>query len=536
MLQNRSLIFLFFVFLLTGCAKKGIPTGGVKDTIPPLMINASPKNKTTSFKSEKITITFDEYFILNDISQQLIISPPIESDKYTVEPESSISKKIKIEFTDSLSLEEKTTYTFNFGSSIQDNNEGNILPFFSYTLSTGRIIDSLFLKGRVSDSFEEQSERFISLYLYPIDSTHNDSTIYLKKPLYVTSTLDTILYRFQNLRKDNYQIIALKDYGKNYLYDQGIDKIGFINQEISLPGDTIYNFRLFKEKPQFFWDLPKYINDHHIIFGYYGIPEEDPIKLITPVPEGFESFITQERGKDSLNFWFPEIEADSLQFSVKTIDSTYNINVKFYKPEIDSLVITPIQKGNINLNDTLKFKSSLPITEINKEFIIVNNKDSIVLPFELILDKNKDFFQLYFELEPNDKYSVSVFPRALKDLWGGTNDTINLSLSTSSFDSYGEINLKLNWEIDEQDFILEILNLKNEVVRRVLEKNDLNKYTFKLLNPDNYKARIILDDNKNRKWDTGSYLKKIQPERVIYFSDTIELRANWEMNKVFILK
>ena len=148
----------------------------------------------------------------------------------------------------------------------------------------------------------------------------------------------------------------------------------------------------------------------------------------------------------------------------------------------------------------------------------------------------KDFFQLYFELEPNDKYSVSVFPRALKDLWGGTNDTINLSLSTSSFDSYGEINLKLNWEIDEQDFILEILNLKNEVVRRVLEKNDLNKYTFKFLNPDNYKARIILDDNKNRKWDTGSYLKKIQPERVIYFSDTIELRANWEMNKVFILK
>ena len=143
---NKQILLLFIIILiLFSCAKRGSPTGGYKDTIPPVVINASPKDKTTLFKSKKITITFDEYIKLKDLNQQLIISPPIAIDEYSVEPETAISKKIKIEFSDSLKLAEETTYTFNFGSSIEDNNEQNTLPFFSYTLSTGSIIDSLFL-------------------------------------------------------------------------------------------------------------------------------------------------------------------------------------------------------------------------------------------------------------------------------------------------------------------------------------------------------------------------------------------------------
>ena len=229
-----------------------------------------------------------------------------------------------------------------------------------------------------------------------------------------------------------------------------------------------------------------------------------------------------------MNFWFPEIEADSLLFALKTKDSTYNVSVKFYKPELDSLVISLKQNRVIDLNDTLQLTSSLPITELNK--------DSIQIPFKLILNENKDIIKIPFDLEPNDKYSVSILPDSFKDMWGGTNDSINLNLITKSFDSYGVINLRLNWEISEQDFILELLDVTNNVLRRVYEKNEFNTYTFKFLNPQNYIARVILDNNQNKKWDTGNYLKKIQPERVIYFLDTIELRANWEMNEVFILK
>ena len=533
---KHFLILFFCLLLILACAKRGTPTGGFKDTIPPILINASPKNKTTFFDSEKITLTFNEYIKLNDINKQLIISPPIEANKFKVEPQSNIAKKIKIEFNDSLSLKSNTTYTFNFGSSIEDNNESNILPFFSYTLSTGEIIDSLSLKGRVEDAFDDESEKFVSLHLYPIDSTHTDSIIFNSKPLYAVNTLDTLIYNFQNLREDNFQIIALKDYNNNYYYDQGIDKIGFTKDTVYLPGDSIFNFRLFKENYNFNWDRPEYVNDHHIRFGYFGTPEEDPIKLITPVPENFKTLINKEPGKDTLNFWFPEIEADSLQFSLKTKDSIYNVNVNFYRPKPDSLIIKPVQTRIIELNDTLKFKSNLPLEKFNENFIKVQNIDSMPVKFDLMINENYDLAKMFFKLEPNDEYTLSILPNAFQDLWGNTNDTILLVFSTRSYDSYGEIKFQLDWKISEQAFILELINTNNDVVQRINKRNEINRYSFKYLVPGTYKARIILDNNANGKWDSGNYFKKIQPERVIYLSNELELRANWELNEVFIVK
>jgi len=529
-------ILIFLAGFIFSCAKRGTPTGGPKDTIPPLLINASPKNKSIEFKSREISLSFDEYIKLNDLDQQLIISPPLNLSELTIDPQTTISKKINIEFSDSLKLEEKTTYTFNFGSSIEDNNEGNILSFFSYTISTGKIIDSLFIKGKVSDAYDQETERFVSLYLYPIDSTHSDSMIYLKKPLYVTNTLDTILYNFQNLREDKYQIIAIKDYGKNYFYDQGVDKIGFVSDTVNLPGDTLFNFRLFKEDFNFRWERPQYVNDHHIRFPYYGIPEKNPIKLITPIPKKFKTLITKEKNKDTLNFWFPEIEADSLQFELKTKDTMIKTNVVFYRPELDSFYITPVQNNFFELNDTLRFNSSLPLSKLNSKFISLQNKDSVKIPFELSINKNKDLANLFFKTEPNDKYDIKLLPEAFIDFWGNTNDTIKLKLTTKSLDSYGIINIQLNWKIKKQKFILEIINDKNEVSKSIVKSNSMDLYKFENLIPGNYKVRLIFDKNDNQKWDSGNYLKKIQPEKVIYLAEEIELRENWEVNQVFILK
>ena len=537
-MQLEKTIFILFCFagLIVGCAKRGTPTGGPKDTIPPLLINASPKNKSIQFNDNEITLTFDEYIKLKDLDKQLIISPPLDLNKLTIDPQTTISKKIEIEFRDSLSLEENTTYTFNFGSSIEDNNEGNILPFFSYTISTGDIIDSLYLKGKVTDAYEEETERFTSIYLYPIDSSYSDSTVYLEKPLYVTNTLDTTLYNFQNLREDIYKVFAIKDYGKNYLYDQGIDKIGFINDTVNLPGDTLFDFTLFKEQFDFRWERPQYVNDHHIRFAYYGIPVKDPIKLITPVPKNFKTLITKEKDKDTLNFWFPEIEADSLQFELKTKDSVFITNVVFYKPELDSFYVTPLQNNMFDLNDTLRFDTSLPLSKINLDFINLQNKDSIKIPFEVNINKNKDRASLYFQTEPNDFYNINLLPKSFIDFLGNTNDTIKLKLTTKSADSYGIINIQLNWEIEKQKFILELINEKNEVERRILKTNNFDLYKFENLTPGNYKARLILDINENERWDTGNYLEKIQPEKVIYLPEKIELRENWEVNQIFILK
>ena len=163
---NYFLLFLIVVSIIK-CAKKSMPTGGFKDTLPPLMINASPKMNTVFFDKEKITITFDEFIILKDLNKQLIISPPLEPDQYNVKPQGTVSKKIQIQLLDS--LVEGTTYTFNFGESIEDNNEGNPLPFFRYAFSTGPIIDSLEIRGEITDAFDRITEPYTSI---PVSYTH----------------------------------------------------------------------------------------------------------------------------------------------------------------------------------------------------------------------------------------------------------------------------------------------------------------------------------------------------------------------------
>ena len=245
----RLFTSIILVISIFSCAKRASPTGGPKDSIPPVLINASPKLNTTYFNKTGFTLTFDEYISLKDISKQLIISPPLNSDQYKVLPASGASKKISLELKDSLL--ENTTYTFNFGNSIVDYNESNPISFFTYTLSTGANIDSLYIRGNIIDAFEKDTQTFISLQLYPVDSVYNDSVIYNKKPLYVTSTLDSTIYEFKNLREGKYNLIALQDVSGNYFFDQSIDKIGYLNRLIELPKDSIINLRLFKESKTF---------------------------------------------------------------------------------------------------------------------------------------------------------------------------------------------------------------------------------------------------------------------------------------------
>ena len=147
---GKYFLLFTFVFSFTQCARRSTPTGGLKDTLPPVMINASPKMNTIFFDKEKITITFDEFIKLKDISKQLIISPPLELKQYKIKPQGTVSKKIQIELLDSLI--EGTTYTFNFGESIIDNNEGNPLPFFRYAMSTGLMFGSLEIRRKITDA------------------------------------------------------------------------------------------------------------------------------------------------------------------------------------------------------------------------------------------------------------------------------------------------------------------------------------------------------------------------------------------------
>ena len=149
-MMHRILYFavLFFVTLtFVNCAKKGNPSGGLKDSIPPIIVKYNPENYSINFTDDEIKIHFDEYIKLKEINKELIISPPL---KYQPEiTPLSTGKFIKIKIKDT--LKENTTYSFNFGKSIVDNTEENAFKYFKYIFSTGSFIDSLKLKGTVKD-------------------------------------------------------------------------------------------------------------------------------------------------------------------------------------------------------------------------------------------------------------------------------------------------------------------------------------------------------------------------------------------------
>lgn len=520
----------------TKCAKRGVPTGGAKDSIPPVLLSANPPLKSVNFAAERVVMVFDEYVQLRELANQLIVSPPLESNTYKVLPEGTVSKKVEIRFEEA--PRDNTTYTFNFGGAIQDYNEANPLPFFNYTFSTGAFLDSLRISGNVMDAYEIDSLKGISIHLYPIDSTYTDSTIYLNKPLYVGNTLDSIYFNLQSLAPGEYEFLAIEDVGKNYLYDQGFDKIGFFDKPIRLPEDSLKFPFLFKEKARFRWGRPRFVNDHHLEFGYFGEVGEKQVFFDSLFSEKAEGFFTRDREKDTLHYWFqPQEELDSLVIELEELDTIRKLVLKPYKLVKDSLLlsITPKKNRIIHFLDTLTLESNLPIREIDEEFIQIFDIDTLALEFSTRLDENKDRVYFSFEKVPNDFYRVQLLPNAITDFLGATNDTIMHSVKTQDIEKYGTLFLTIERKDPSIPYFFEIIDRNEKVVRKVRQNND-DYYVIEYLLPNDYQIRFVKDTNNNGKWDTGNYLNKRQPEQVIYLKQSLSLRANWDLNETLTIE
>jgi hypothetical protein len=247
---SRTLFLLFFITsLVLGCANRGTPSGGEKDEDPPVIKRLNPENFSTQFSGDEIEIEFDEFVKIKNAQKQLIISPPLDNQP-SIYPLGGASKTITIKIKDT--LKPNTTYAFNFGESIVDNNEENPYPYFRYVFSTGDAIDSLSVKGYVVDALEEEPDKFVSVMLYEVDSTYTDSIVFKEKPRYITNTLDSLTsFSVDNIKAGTYKLIALKDQSNNYIFDQKQDKIAFIQDHVTVPTDSIYELKLFKEVVNF---------------------------------------------------------------------------------------------------------------------------------------------------------------------------------------------------------------------------------------------------------------------------------------------
>ncbi len=532
----RKIIYsILSLAIISGCAKRGNPTGGPLDSLPPVLVNANPKLNSTNFDSEEIRLTFDEFVKLDKVQDQLIISPPLDKSAYEIKPLTGVTKKVFLKFIDS--LDENITYTINFGNSIKDNNEGNPLTFFSYTFSTGETIDSLYLKGNISDAYDIETDEYVSIHLYRIDSTLNDSIIYNKQPTYISNSLDSTSYRFKNLREGKYLIVAMKDVDNNYYFDPFYDKIGFIDSLITLPKDSIIDLKLFKEETDLIWDKPHFINSEKIGFGYYGKLDFSRLVIDSNLPDSVDYIFTKEIEKDTIYVWLTKNSFDSLNFNLIEKDTIKLTTVKFDRKRdtlIDSLSISAKTANVIHLRESFKLSTNTPIKKIEDSLITVRDIDSILVPFVSSINDNLDEIDIKFEVSPTDNYTIFILPDAIKDIKGVTNDTLQFNLVSQSLEDYGNIFLDVIRN-NQSKFILHLIDSNEEIIREYKNVDQNTAYNFEYIKPGKYTFRLIEDLNKNDIWDTGNYLKKIKPEPVYYFPSELEVRANWDLNETFNL-
>jgi len=528
-------IFVFIILLVSyQCAQKGTPTGGPKDITPPELLKAEPANMTTNFKEKKIRLYFNELVKLKDIQKQLIISPPL---KYTpvLSPQGNANKFVEITIKDT--LDPNTTYTLNFGRGIVDNNEENAIPFFTYVFSTGDYIDSLELAGVVTDAFNKKADEFISVMLYKIDSSYTDSTVYKRPPNYITNTLDSaVIFKLKNLKEGKYALFGIKDAANNNLFDQKTDKIGFVEDTINLPTDSIYLLNLFKEIPDYGIAVPSMVANNKISFGYYGDGSSVKIETITTLPDTVKSVVVKEREKDTLNFWFSPFKMDSILFAItnENLKISDTFNVKSRKVDFDSLQLIMNQKGIIEFDKPIHLFVNTPLIGFDSTKIKLRDKDSVLVTNNIVLDSIKNQLNFDFDVTPGQNYALELLPGAITDFFDNTNDTITYNLRTKSKADYGNLTLNLNGTNIIYPIIVQLTNEKGDVQREIIA-NEPQPFEFNNLNPGKYMARVIFDSNENRKWDTGNFLKKVQPEKVSYYPTIIELRANWEKIETFNL-
>ncbi|WP_237589987.1 Ig-like domain-containing protein [Polaribacter sargassicola] len=526
-----KLIFRFIflstsILLLFNCAKTGNPEGGPKDEDAPIFVTADPPYENTNFDEKEIRLNFDEYIKLKDLTKQLIVSPPLKTP-LVVTPQSTASKFLKLSILDT--LQENTTYIINFGNAIEDNNEGNKLESFKYVFSTGSYIDSLKSTGSVKDAYLDEKPKNTSVLLYKIDSSFNDSIVFKNKPNYVTNTLDTTIFNLTNLKQGKYLMIALKETNSDYLFNPKEDKIGFYPDTISLPKDSIIKnpITIFKETTPYKFKRAYEISKGKIAFGYEGEqPKDLKVEITSNTPKDFKSISKFEIDKDSLNYWYTPFEADSLNFIVTNKEFIDTITVKLRKKKIDTLILKPTISSTLHFRDTFFINASNPIVKIDTSKISLIDKDTLAVPFSSFLSKKENKIGFIFDKKQKNKYHLKILPESISDIYNYKNDTLNFKFSTSEIEDYGRITIDINNKMGE-NLIIELLEGKdkNNLINRKFVTNS-EQIVYDLLEPKTYYIRAIVDVNKNNKWDTGNYLLKRQPEKIIYFPQELKVRAN----------
>jgi len=531
-------IFAVLIIFLTifSCARQGTPSGGPKDETPPKFLGSSPDTLSLNVDPniKEINIDFDEYVILKNHTQQIVVSPPLGSSA-TFMPVGSPRKSVKIKLNEPLL--ENTTYNINFGNALQDNNEGNKLPYFQYVFSTGDYIDSLEITGKASVlSLKKKPENLI-VALFKMDSAYNDSVVIRERPFYISRPDSAGIFRLNYLHPGKYQMVAFQDEVENMQFDLGKEKFGFIEQPVNLNENQEMNIQLFDQLPSYKAGKADQKGYGQLVFRFSGQPDEVDVR---PIDFDFTtSKITHKPKSDSLNFWFNPItdtieeKSRRINFLVKHLERTDTVSLVYSNSMRHQLTLNENSKGGFTPAKKMKITANYPLTKLDSTFISVR-KDTINVPFKLEKDSgNENAFILDFPIELSSGYEIELQPGAVTDFFGETNDTVNIDFRTKTRNDFGNIKLTLQGKPDKP-FWIQLMTEKDEVLDEKYTTDSYFEYNY--LTPGNYYFKILVDENENNFWDTGDFFEKKQPEPAFTYPEFVNVRALWDVEETWILK
>jgi uncharacterized protein (DUF2141 family) len=568
-MRNKLFILLLFVIpgiLLIRCARPGSPTGGPQDFTPPTVKNTAPPNHSLEFKAKKITIAFDEFIELKDPANEIFISPPMK-----IRPEFKVSgKDVIVVFQQELIP--NSTYTINFGNSIVDYSEGNILVNYEYVFSTGDHIDSLSIKGKVINAFNEQPEAGIIAMAY----TDNNDTIPLDSlPLKVppgsaSKTIKDGTFSINNLSPGKYKLVALQDLNNNYIFDLPNERFAFLDSLItvsppethdSVAFDTIispsfqimeeslYTLRLFEEK-----DLTqkllskKLIGSHELQYIFRNPVDSFNISFVNYQPARPDWYIPEFNiTKDTLNFWLRPGLPDTIRVRFSAGDSLVD-TTKYSQRKIgsertakrkeavkESLKFnSSVSSGTLDLNRQVYLYFGIPVQYYDScRLILYTAKDTLTPTFSFT-DPLQRKAEITYKWLEKESYKLLVIDSAFSDLSGLYNDSVYFAFKVKALEDYGVLMLDVRFPGKPGQYIIQMLDDKENIIReKILTRS--GSIRFEYINPGNYKLKSIYDANANGKWDTGNYKKNLLPETVEYYPLPLSVRANWDLEEEWLL-
>lgn len=520
------------ILMLSYCASVQSPTGGPRDTIPPKIINEDPKNLTRNFSSEKIEIEFDEFIKLTNEFSEISISPALE-----ILPEFKAKKKI-LEIKFSEPLEEKTTYTINFGKAITDVNESNILKNYTYVFATGEQIDSLSLSGTVTSSLTKEKLKDITVFILP---TKQDSLFGKKRASFFTTTDSAGAFSLKNLREDTYRIYALSEQGGgDRIYNGQNEEIGFLKDSLLLNKNTEnIQLKIFKAVPANFSVAERKIESDGRILLTFNKPILQPtVKIIEPNELDAVKSAEISNSRDTALIWLPELAFDSIKVVVQDAGRPLDtITIRRSKKDTYNravLVSDNIPGTKIRPKSDFFLKLTAPVATAQPSQIKLL-EDSVEVKFQLQKQAGTNrVYSLKYPWKLNKEYNLRVNENAFTDTYGNKSKLYIKKFTLDTEDNYGNISIKVTVPDTSQNYIVQWMSDKETIYRQdVINKNTtLNYLTYPTAK---YRVRIIFDKNKNGIWDTGNVFTRQQPEETWTFDQIISLRPNWDLEETIII-